>query len=134
MPNLSHDALLFSATAPQVDNFAIRSPIPRIEDALTPVTMYLDCSGTGDPIPTYQFKRNGVIITDEYPDKRLTVIDNTLRISNLNTSDGGFYICLATNQDGTVLKELDVKLRGMLCCAVPSFKISSYWWLVIKHH
>ena len=75
--------------------------------------MYLDCSGTGDPSPTYQFKRNGVIITDTYKDKRLTVFDNTLTIKNLNSSDIGIYICLVTNRDGTVLKELDVKIRGM---------------------
>ena len=102
----------FLGTPPQVDSFAIRNPIPRIEDDLTPVTMYLDCSGSGDPPPTYQFKRNNIIITDAYYDKRLTVLDNTLTIKNLNTSDGGIYICLATNRDGTVLREVDVKIRG----------------------
>ena len=76
--------------------------------------MYLDCSGSGDPPPTFQFKRGNILITDAYVDKRFTVLDNTLTIKNLNSSDGGVYICLASNRDGTVIKELDVRLRGKI--------------------
>ena len=92
----------------------IRKPVPRIESDLTPVTMYLDCSGSGDPSPIFSFKRNGVVITDAYPDKRVTFKDSTLTIQRLNSSDGGIYICSASNKDGTVIRELDVKIRGRM--------------------
>lgn len=101
--------------------------MPRIENALTPVTMYLDCSGSGDPSPTYQFKRKGVIITESYPDKRFTVLENTLKIINLNTSDGGIYICIAENRDGSVIREVDVRLRGDFLHSTLMLK-----WLIIS--
>ncbi|XP_065067285.1 fibronectin type III domain-containing protein-like isoform X2 [Rhopilema esculentum] len=104
-------SVVVKGTPPQVDDFVIRKPIPRIESDLTPVVMYLDCSGSGDPPPTFSFQRNGVVITDAYPDKRVTFKDNTLTINNLNISDGGVYICSASNADGTVIRELDVKIR-----------------------
>ena len=105
--------ILILGTPPQVDDFSIRKPIPRIESLLVSVTMYLDCSGSGDPPPTFKFMRKGVEINDAYGDKRLTVNDNTLTIKGLNVSDDGVYICMATNKDGTVLRELNVKVIGI---------------------
>ncbi len=82
----------------------------------------MDCSGSGNPPPTFQFGKVmpavGLqdpvtkMIDANYPDKRFTIKDSTLIINNLNASDGGIYVCFAKNQFGEVLKELIVKIRG----------------------
>eukprot|EP00794_Sanderia_malayensis_P005991 gene5991-6687_t len=100
-----------AGTPPQIDNFVIRKPAPIIENQITSYLMFLDCSGTGDPLPTFKFKKKGgKFITKDYKDKRLAVTDNVLTITNVNATDNGIYICYATNQLGTVIKELNVRL------------------------
>ena len=98
---------LFVATPPQVDQLYVkRAPVIG-----TPTRDYIEieCSGSGDPAPTYKFRFKGVELKDGDQNNRIVVKDNILTVLRVrDDSDGGIYECLASNRDGTVFREVIV--------------------------
>ncbi|XP_034277779.1 roundabout homolog 3 isoform X3 [Pantherophis guttatus] len=62
-------------------------------------TALLQCHVTGNPLPSIQWLKDGQRIVGSDP--RMSLLDNgTLQITNLQTSDSGLYVCIATSSTG----------------------------------
>uniref|UniRef100_A0A8D0G6Z4 Roundabout guidance receptor 3 n=1 Tax=Sphenodon punctatus TaxID=8508 RepID=A0A8D0G6Z4_SPHPU len=59
----------------------------------------LQCHVTGNPLPSIQWLKDGQRIVGSDP--RISLLDNgTLQITNLQVSDSGLYVCVATSSTG----------------------------------
>nr|XP_056716013.1 roundabout homolog 3 isoform X13 [Euleptes europaea] len=62
-------------------------------------TAQLQCHVTGNPLPSIQWLKDGQRIVGSDP--RVSLLDNgTLQITNLQVSDSGLYVCVATSSTG----------------------------------
>ncbi|KAM6431806.1 roundabout homolog 3 isoform 5-T5 [Liasis olivaceus] len=62
-------------------------------------TALLQCHVTGNPLPSIQWLKDGQRIVGSDP--RMSLLDNgTLQITNLQISDSGLYVCIATSSTG----------------------------------
>ncbi|XP_007433382.1 roundabout homolog 3 [Python bivittatus] len=62
-------------------------------------TALLQCHVTGNPLPSIQWLKDGQRIMGSDP--RMSLLDNgTLQITNLQISDSGLYVCIATSSTG----------------------------------
>nr|XP_028564626.1 roundabout homolog 3 isoform X3 [Podarcis muralis] len=62
-------------------------------------TAQLQCHVTGNPLPSIQWLKDGQRIVGSDP--RVSLLDNgTLQIMNLQVSDSGLYVCIATSSTG----------------------------------
>uniref|UniRef100_A0A8C6X8E3 Roundabout guidance receptor 3 n=1 Tax=Naja naja TaxID=35670 RepID=A0A8C6X8E3_NAJNA len=62
-------------------------------------TALLQCHVTGNPLPSIQWLKDGQRIVGSDP--RMSLLDNgTLQVTNLQTSDSGLYVCIATSSTG----------------------------------
>ncbi|XP_072834939.2 roundabout homolog 3 isoform X2 [Pogona vitticeps] len=62
-------------------------------------TAQLQCQVTGNPLPSIQWLKDGQRIVGSDP--RISLLDNgTLQITNLQISDSGLYVCIATSSTG----------------------------------
>ncbi|KAH0623226.1 hypothetical protein JD844_031302 [Phrynosoma platyrhinos] len=62
-------------------------------------TAQLQCHVTGNPLPSIQWLKDGERIVGSDP--RISLLDNgMLQITNLQISDSGLYVCIATSSTG----------------------------------
>eukprot|EP00118_Oscarella_pearsei_P016938 m.165733 g.165733 ORF g.165733 m.165733 type:complete len:5158 (+) comp38902_c0_seq1:154-15627(+) len=61
-------------------------------------TAWLPCNATGLPSPTVSWTVNGTAIGDS--SKYRTLLNGSLRVSDLVRNDAGVYVCTATNEGG----------------------------------
>ncbi|XP_057651009.1 interference hedgehog-like isoform X2 [Diorhabda carinulata] len=65
-------------------------------------TVSLECSAVGNPIPkVVWFKKNG-----QLPTNRIKMINGSLIINNVISSDEAIYVCNHTNSYGTISREI----------------------------
>ena len=86
-----------------------------VQDGLTTLNetdkLQISCSSYGFPPPLIYWKRNNhaivegsrITISTFFPSKNVhqTPVNSTLQISNLLPSDGGVYVCVASNVEET---------------------------------
>ncbi|XP_067419291.1 roundabout homolog 3 [Emydura macquarii macquarii] len=62
-------------------------------------TAQLQCHVTGNPLPSIQWLKDGQRVVGSDP--RVSLLDNgTLQITNVQVSDSGLYVCVATSSTG----------------------------------
>lgn len=62
--------------------------------------MFLECAGVGNPIPRTSWqKRDG-----QLPSNRFEILDGSLKIVNVTSTDDGIYVCNTTNTLGSVVR------------------------------
>lgn len=70
----------------------------------TEATLDLVCEGEGNPSPSYQWKRNGVVLPHENK--------TTLSIESVDASHAGVYECILSNKQGDVAVSIKVNIEG----------------------
>ncbi|BFZ21112.1 hypothetical protein BsWGS_24151 [Bradybaena similaris] len=100
-------AVMSSASFPGEAPPHVESPIshaPVIVDINQRLGYTLTCKASGNPAPSYQWKRNGNILNDR--DKYIKAFANgTLYFKNFTDKENGIYQCLASNSLGTSVSD-----------------------------
>jgi len=65
----------------------------------------LDCSASGNPIPTIEWSHDGVRYEKGEQDARHIMRGSSLIINKVNKKDSGRFRCIATNEFGSVFVE-----------------------------
>ena len=72
----------------------------------------LDCLATGNPEPTVMWFLNSVLYPNPGAPRFQQASNNSLLISTVQSSDGGTYICQATNIAGTESSTIQLVIHG----------------------
>lgn len=71
----------------------------------SPLISYMQCTAFGNPQPTYEWRKNNVVISSSQS-SRYTLTNGRLTISKpIETEDAGYYACFAKNEFGTIRSE-----------------------------
>ena len=83
------DEKIFCAVPPNITNHPVA-----MKDMKKGQTLELSCKATGDPAPSYRWRKNGALLPESEAEN--------LRIENVTTDDSGNYICEAYNHVSVV--------------------------------
>jgi len=73
----------------------------------------IDCQASGEPTSTVGWKRDYINITAEDTDDRISQLpNNSLQIVAAQLLDSGLYFCIANNSIGSVLKKVNILVKG----------------------
>ena len=73
----------------------------------------MECEAEGDPPPTVLWKKDGVILDVNDPDRGYyTSLQGSLTIESATLEDGGRYSCSATNPAGVVTRQVTLEVLG----------------------
>ena len=76
-------------------------------------TVSFPCNATGSPQAKIAWYHNGKQVSAPTSGSRIVISStNELTVSSLQTSDGGFYQCLATNDGGQSIATAFLKLKS----------------------
>lgn len=104
--NSFSEILLFSVP-PSLD------PGPTDVTVLYGQTAVLECEAHGDPHPTVLWRKDGVILDTDDPERGyFTSPRGSLTISSVVLKDAGTYSCAATNPAGIVSREIFLTVHG----------------------
>jgi len=70
----------------------------------------LQCEAVGYPTPEVKWSRSP---PSPFPQGRSAVINGSLHINNTEGSDGGVYICTATNKHGMIIHGTFLKVESV---------------------
>ncbi|CAG5129711.1 unnamed protein product, partial [Candidula unifasciata] len=75
-------------------------------------TALLECESHGDPPPAVLWKKDGVILDVNDPEKGYISPRGSLTINSATLKDGGRYSCVATNPAGFVSRDISLTVHG----------------------
>lgn len=116
----AHSHSLISACVFSTDHFLrLDAPMNNITTSLGQ-TAEMHCHVSGNPPPTVRWLKNDAPVTPEARriSYKQTPYGSRLRIRNLDTTDTGYFQCVATNSYGTISTTgiLFVKFGTLFCC------------------
>ncbi|KAK8776435.1 hypothetical protein V5799_030218 [Amblyomma americanum] len=88
-------------------------------------TATLDCAASGQPTPTYVWRRVGHSLVED-GGRWSAFANGTLRVTSAQASDGGLYRCEATNAVGTASAEVSLTVKGERLAASKNLNHSSF--------
>lgn len=76
-------------------------------------TALLECESRGDPPPTVLWKKDGVILDVDDPERGYFMSPRgSLTINSATLKDGGRYSCTATNPAGEMSRDISLTVHG----------------------
>ncbi|KAI5099498.1 protein turtle-like A, partial [Silurus meridionalis] len=103
---------LLSVTAPPV---FIETP-PSITEALVSRSITLKCVAHGNPPPTIQWYKDGVVLNQT---SDVTVLNGSLTFSSVSRETAGRYQCQASNSDGNEIHTMQLRVKGPPVILIP---------------
>lgn len=73
----------------------------------------VDCQAFGEPLPVVDWKKERIDMTANEINDRIEILQNSsLLIVAAQPSDAGVYYCVASNNLGSVLKDVKIIIQG----------------------
>jgi len=92
---------------------------PQTQNVTIGESFKLTCNATGYPVPTIEWRQNGIPYTIRDPSvitimltEELQSTSSVITVTNATTSDTGLYQCVATNGVDTDIKNATVVIQG----------------------